>query len=220
MKEIFGKNEASGLRRKKSVIMIISILIVTIFIGSAIQPAIANPMPNEIDGSINNNTCNTCRPRLQNNEEPRIKTCGGAMRFAVEHMKKHVRDNLPKEHYFPKTVDLVLLINQGLWEGIKLSGFKIEIDQEKLTANIKYWVDELYGPQVFDVSKFLAVLGGISLGITTYLLTFCNNGANIQHTNPRIPQSPVRNRPRIPLSPVRNRPIINIWILLLRLLGF
>jgi len=50
-------------------------------------------------------------------------------------------------------------------------------------------VRKLVGPQLFNITKFLASLGAIGIGITDYLLTLCNNNGvsrNIPYNNARI----------------------------------
>ena len=219
MKEIFGKNEASGLRRKKSVIMIISILAVAIFIGAAIQPAVADSLPTKGKSLFNKDVCLPCKPKDRLQKDPICITCSEAITFAIEHMIKHVNDNLKPYHYPLKTMDAVLFMIEGLNDGLKMSGFKLEIDQVELKEEVIFWVDRIYGEQEFDITKFLAVLGGISIGITAYLLTLCNDEPNISLTVPRIPRSPIRNRPRIPRSPIRITSRFHLIIVLLHLLG-
>lgn len=176
MKKNYGKNGAGHIGKNNTVIMIVSVLAVTLFIGAAMQPVTA--------GSISINhfepaEVEECLP-CQSIEEPqttsKCKSCAEAVFHAVDYMKNHVKTALKgKGWYFMKSVDASILIFQGIVLGFKDSGFKPTINYKELNDTISYWVNKLCGPQqIFTVTKFLAKLGAISIGITGYLLSLCN----------------------------------------------
>ena len=186
MNKKFGKNEAGGARRKNTVIMIISIFVVTIFIGSTIQPALADEALKPINPSKN-----TIKIQGQ------CTTCECAVDFAVDHMIKYVIKNAPpdEEHLFWR-VEYVVLIWQGINEGLKLSGFEVKINTVELKKEIKYWVNEIADGQILPVTQFLANLTAIGAGLLSYLTTLCDNGDPVSQPLSRQTQSPVRIIPR------------------------
>jgi hypothetical protein len=179
MKERYGKNEARNFRRSNSVIMIVSIFALILFIGSAVQPAIARNVTNEkVEVADENEDCSLCAPRADGPiEGPKCETCGEAVEYAINYMKAYVREKLKdvNETYFLITLDVIILMSEGIHIGLQKSGFKIEIDTDELNDNIEYWVNKTVGPQMYNVTLFLAKLGAISIGITSYLLTICND---------------------------------------------
>lgn len=186
MNKIFGRNEAGSSRRKNPVVMIISILAVSIFIGSAIQPALADDITLPI------------KPIKQNLEKKGLcTTCHCAVDFAIDHMIIYVKNNAPpdKEHLFWR-VEYVALIWQGLNQGLKLSGFEVKINIIEVMAEIEYWVDEIADGQILPVTRFLANLTAIGAGLLTYLTTLCDNGDPVPQPRARPTQSPVRVIPR------------------------
>lgn len=178
MKEKFGKMEASHIGKNNSMIMIVSIIAVTLFIGTAVQPAIATTIHSQgIEVQEAEEECIICAPRSDGpTHGPACKTCGEAVEYAVGYMKVYVKEKMKdvNETYFLWSLDVVFLISEGIHIGLKNSGFKIEIDREELNENIEYWVNKTVGPQMFNVTIFLAKLGAISIGVTGYLLTICN----------------------------------------------
>lgn len=194
------------MRKRNTVITITSLLAVTLFIGAALPSAFADSIPS--DEAVEE--CSTCalksqpRPR----DGPPCETCKEAVYYAVDHMKDHVKENVDGI-YFLWTIDVVILISEGLIEGFKESGFSIEIDEDELRANIEYWVNKTVGPQKFTVTLFLAKLGAIVVGVTAYLISLCygDDGQN----RPVTTQHP-RTISRI-LS------LLYRWIRVLQLLG-
>jgi len=177
MKKKFGKKEAGGIALNSSVIMIVSIVAVTLFIGTAMQPVIAI---SDSTASLNakkelaEEEHLYCDCVKQISEDTGCKTCVEAVFYAVNFMKDHVKDSFKdKGVYFLWTADLALVIVEGLVLGIQDSGFKIKIDQNELKNTVNYWINKLYGPQMFFVTRFMARLGAIYIGITWYLLSFC-----------------------------------------------
>ena len=157
------------MRKRNTVITITSLLAVSLFIGAALPSAFADSSP---EGAVEE--CSSCtlkhvpRPR----DDPSCDTCKEAVYYAVDYMKDHVKENVDGI-YFLWTVDVVILISEGLIEGFKESGFRIEIDEDELRANIEYWVNNTVGPQKFTVTLFLAKLGAIVVGVTAYLISLC-----------------------------------------------
>jgi hypothetical protein len=182
MKKKFGKMEASHIGKNNSVIMIVCIFAITLFIGTAVQPAIASALTDHrFETQKAEEGCPLCAPRADvPSSNPTCKTCGEAVTYAVDYMKVYVKNKLKdvNETYFLWTLDVVLLISQGIHIGLQKSGFKIEVDKEELNDNIVYWVNKTVGPQMFNVTMFLAKLGAISIGVSSYLLTLCNDGTS------------------------------------------
>ena len=130
-------------------------------------------------------------------------TCKEAVQFAIDYMIDHVQTNT-KGIYFLHTVDVSILIFQGLMQGFRASGYQMEVDEEELKSVIDYWVDTLVEHQIFTITKFLATFGSIVIGITDYLIHLCN-GENISYAY----STQVR----------RNRPLVKIWNLVLEILN-
>jgi hypothetical protein len=175
MKKVFGKYKAGGIPRSKGVKTIISIIAVTLFIGIAMQTALAAPIPTmEIEPPAVQEECVTCNFVGPEDEEPKCETCVQAVFHAVKYMVGHVKTSLQgKGKYFLKSADATILIFEGLFLGIKDSGFRIKIDYNDLNNTVDFWVTKLVGPQLFFITRFMARLGAISIGITWYLMSFC-----------------------------------------------
>jgi hypothetical protein len=185
MKKIFGKNEASHNGNKNSVIMIVSIIAVSLFIGTAMQPALASPISDkEINSETDPDNCSLCRPRSKDaGPGPSCKTCLCAVGIAVTHSLKYAKDkiNYKINENNGEVIDgilgdIVLWLLEGTAEGIKKSGFKIDIDYNELKDVIKNLVNEGIGPQGHDITKILVTLRYISIGIRIYLVSLCING--------------------------------------------
>lgn len=181
MKERIGKTKAGGITNNNSIFMIISILAVTLFVGTAIQPAIArstsnnDPKPTTIEEVCI--PCNDAEKWIEG--DPKCETCVAAVFHAVKYMMNHTittwKNNKSGGWHFFWTVDASLLITQGLILGIEDSGFKIQIDYEDLFHFVDNMVDKLVDPTnyLFPVTIFLARLAAIPIGITVYLLKLC-----------------------------------------------
>jgi hypothetical protein len=116
--------------------------------------------------------CLPCQAEETTKDDVKCKTCIQAAFHAVKYMRNHVKDAL-SETYFLWVADATILIIEGLILGVKDSGFKIEIDYNELNDTITFWSNKLIGPQIFFVTRFLAKLGVISIGVTWYLFSFC-----------------------------------------------
>ena len=176
MKKVFGEYKAGGIPRSNGVNMIVSILAVTLFIGMTMQSAIAAPIPTmEIEPpTVSEEECVTCNLVGPEDDEPKCETCAQAVFHAVKYMVDHVKTSLQgKGKYFLKSADATILIFEGLFLGIKDSGFRVKIDYNDLNNTIDFWVTKLVGPQLFFITRFMARLGAISIGITWYLMSFC-----------------------------------------------
>ncbi|UCD13753.1 MAG: hypothetical protein JSW60_09395 [Thermoplasmatales archaeon] len=175
MKEVFGKNKAGGIQRNNGVKMIVSIIAVTLFIGAAMQAAIAGSISSiDHEPVAVEEECLPCKSIGPKNENPKCETCVQAVFHAVKYMRGHVKTSLKdKGVYFLRTVDVSILVVEGLVLGVKDSGFKIKIDYNDLNNTINSWVKKLVGPQLFFITRFMARLGAISIGIIWYLLSFC-----------------------------------------------
>ncbi len=178
MKGKIGTRKAGDLSHKSSVMMIVSIVAVTIFIGTAIQPALSAPLPQKDSqpaaGEKDSLPCD-CEEAAA--EGSGCKMCIDAVFHAVRYMRTYVKDYIQylrnQSIYFLWTAELTLTIIYGLGLGLIDSGFKIEIDYDELETTVDFWVDLLCGPQIFLITWFMARLGAISIGITWYLLSFC-----------------------------------------------
>ena len=180
MKEVYGKYRAGGIPGCNVLKMIVSIMAVTLFIGISMPAAIAGSIPNVDHESVPvEEECLECGFIEPGNEKPNCETCVQAVFHAVKYMIGHVKRNLPEEIYFLKTADASILIFNGLVLGIIDSGFRIEIDYNDLNNTINFWVKKLVGPQLFFITRFMARLGAISIGITFYLLSFCVDSSKI-----------------------------------------
>jgi len=178
MKGKLGNKEARNFGKNNAVMMIVCIFALTLFIGTAVQPAIANIVTRQnLETHTDEEECPICAPRSDVPINPNCKTCQEAVSYAIDYMKDYVKDKLKdvNETYFLWTLDVVILISQGIHIGLQNSGFEIEVDKEDLNDNIVYWVNKTVGPQMFNVTLFLAKLGAISIGITSYLLTLCKD---------------------------------------------
>jgi len=175
MKNQYGRKKAGSIPARKTVFMIVSIIAVSLFVGMAMQPAMCSTTTKEDLGvslfEVDSSSCG-CSERIT--EKPKCDTCVKAVLHAVEYMKIHVRTELKdKGVYFLKTADAAILVFEGLVLGFLDSGFKIKIDYKELSSVIDFWVAKLWGPQMYFITRFMAKLGAISIGITWYLLSLC-----------------------------------------------
>lgn len=174
----FGMNKAGHIPSKETVTMIVSILAVTLFIGTTMQPIIAAPaVPLSIGVAEVEEECIPCKAEELAQRDSKCKTCVGAVFHSVKYMKDHVKATMKdKGVYFLWTVDVSIVIFEGLILGLEDSGFKIVIDYEDLFQYINNSVNKLVNPTnyLFPVTKCLATLIAIPIGITVYLLTLCN----------------------------------------------
>jgi hypothetical protein len=174
MNKNLGKNEASGFRNKSGAFMIVSIIAVSLFFGTALQPAIAQPLLEvNVEVEEDDDECTLCRTRERSAETTKkCKSCSEMVVHTMKFMMKHVNDSVDGI-YFLWTVDATLYIFEGIILGIKDSGFELDVDEDELKDYIGKTIDRLIGEQHFSVTKFLAVLGAISVGISGYLLSLC-----------------------------------------------
>jgi hypothetical protein len=67
MKKNVENKEVSDFRNKNSVILIVSIISIILFIGTALQPAVANQLSElETESDEKENVCTLCRSRTKN----------------------------------------------------------------------------------------------------------------------------------------------------------
>ena len=91
MKKNYGKNEAGRIWKKKTVITICSVLAVTLFICTAVQPVMAESISSSSSkSSSESEECIPCTPSGQTPEVAECKTCAEAVVHAVDFMKNHV----------------------------------------------------------------------------------------------------------------------------------
>jgi len=161
------------MRKKNNVIFITSLFMSCLFIGAALPSVLAGAISQEQVESVSDETCPLCRSKSARPvSNPGCKSCNQAVAFAVDYMKDYVKDKV-NGSYFLWRVDITIIIFQGLVKGFKESGYKIEVDENELRANIEYWVNKTVGLQKFTVTLLLAKLSAITIGVTGYLLTLC-----------------------------------------------
>jgi hypothetical protein len=173
--------KAGNYTHKRTVFMLVNILAVTIFIGTALQPAFAAPITKEQSGSLPNQD-NTvyCNCIESTDTDAGCKMCIEAAFHAVKYMRNYVKQTIQgKGLYFLWTADVAIVVFEGLALGLIDSGFQIEIDYDKLHDTITFWTGKLWGPQMFFVTRFMARLAAISIGITWYLLSLCIDTSTI-----------------------------------------
>ena len=175
MNKKIGKNEASHILTKNMVKMTVSITAVILFIGTAIQPAIAGTVTTQgIESKPNEEECTLCAPKSENPPDfPICKTCVEAITFAINYSKDYVKEQINKTkdnpYYLYKGLEIVVHIKNGIKEGLKESGFKFKkLDEKALTNYISYVVNKTVGPQQINSTRFLAYLTAIVIGITGY----------------------------------------------------
>jgi hypothetical protein len=182
----------------------------SLFIGAALPGVFAGAVNSEkVEHAYDDEPCKLCRENVAKPVNgPGCESCKEAVAFAVDYMKDYVSDNV-EGTYFLWTVDVSILIFQGLVDGFKESGYTIVIDVNELKDHIEYWVNRTVGQQKFTVTQFLAKLGAITIGVTRYLLTLCiGDNAKSHHSEDRQ----IRN-----ISWLKSES--TLWIILKHLLG-
>ena len=178
MNKKFGKNEAGDIGLNSSVITIVSMFVVALFVGVAVQPMMSGAISNVNDGQTiveeEHMSCGCEKPKTGDSDD---KTCSEAVFHAVRYMKDHVNNYiqyLKRNGFYPLwTVDLTIEIVEGLTLGLIDSGFKIKINMTDLSNTIQFWVNKLLGPQVHLITRVTVILFAIYIGISWYLLTLC-----------------------------------------------
>ena len=185
MNKKIGKNEASHIRIKNTVIMTVSLIAVSLFIGTAIQPAIAGSLSTQgVESEPVEEECTLCAESSSN--LPVCKTCVEAVNFAIDYSMDYVKEKVNNTPvWYPlKVREITIHLRDGIIEGLFKSGFSFkEIDKEELNATIAYWVNLTVGEQTLNRTLFVAYIGAIAIGITGYLLSLCNK----KDTKGRIP---------------------------------
>jgi len=155
------------MRKKNTVITIASLLVITLFIGTAMPSVFAGSITSEgAEQDVVEEGCSLCASESEPSPDvPSCETCEEAVDYAVDYMKDYVKDNI-NGSYLLWRVDVAILICDGLVKGFKESGYKLEIDEKELKEHIEYWINKTVGPQMFRATLFLAKLGAIVIGIT------------------------------------------------------
>jgi hypothetical protein len=188
MRKNLGNNEASHNGKKKTGMMIVSIIAVTLFIGTALEPALAEPLnPEGLKAPENEEECTLCAPRSTDPvNNPECTSCIQAIKFAVNYSRYHVNQTFAndKEWYPLMVAEVVIAIFEGIHIGLKESGFKISIDDEALKEKIQYWVDRTVDSDYkYNMTEFLAVIGSVFIGVGAYLLTRCSPDDDTERSN-------------------------------------
>lgn len=196
--------------KKSTIVYIIGLVMSCLFVSASVPSVFAGAMSQDkIEMERNEELCVPCRLReITESDNPNCDTCREAVEFAVEFMKIYVKEKID-DTYPLWSVDVTILILEGLVNGFIESGFLMEIDVNELQSNIEYWVNEIVGSQKYNATLFLARLGAITIGVTVYLLTLCTE-EDPRNTN-------VKNRIISNVSWIRSRSIL--WIILKHLLG-
>jgi len=199
------------MRKTKTFVVVSCLVMSSLFIGAALPGVFAGAVNSEKNEHIKyDEPCKLCREHVANPiNGPGCESCNEAVAFAVDYMKDYVSENVDGA-YFLWTVDVSILIFQGLVNGFKESGYKIEIDVDELKNNIEYWVNKTVGSQKFTVTQFLAKLGAITIGVTGYLLSLCIIDDNAKAHN-------VEDRQTRNISWLKSKS--TLWIILKHLLG-
>ena len=168
------------MRKKNTVITIASFLVITLFIGTVMPSVIAGSITSEgAEPVAGHEGCSLCVSESElPPDDSSCETCEEAVVYAVDYMKDYVKEKV-NGTYLLWRMDIALFIFEGIIEGLKESGFNIEIDEDALRASIEYWVNKTVGPQKFTVRLFLAKLGGIAIGVTDYLISLCNDDEQV-----------------------------------------
>jgi hypothetical protein len=176
-----GNKKAGNFAGKNGVMMIVSILSVILFIGTALQPILsASTVKKDPQQAAGEKEYFTCDCEKDADAGSGGSVCAVAAFNTVKYMIQYVKTTLKgKGIYFLWAADAAIVIFEGLILGIKESGFKPTIDFDKLRASINLWVSKLVGPQMFFITRFMARLGAISIGIFWYLLSICIDTSRI-----------------------------------------
>lgn len=196
--------------KKSTIVYIIGLVMSCLFVSAFVPSVFAGAISQDkIDMEHNEKVCIPCRTKQRiESDNPFCDTCREAVEFAVDFMKDYVKEKID-DTYPLWSFDVTILILEGLVHGFIESGFLMEIDVNELQSNIEYWVNEIVGTQKYNATLFLARLGAITIGVTTYLLTLCIE-EDVRNTN-------VKNRSISNISWIRSRSVL--WIILKHLLG-
>jgi len=173
--------------------MTVSIIAISLFIGMALQPAIASPM---YDAAVEENEyeCPLCRSREEPAEtKPICKTClctaGHAVKHGISYTRGKIIEKMNDNDVWEGILaDISLWLIEGTGQGLKIYGFKIEFDKEELNETINYYVNKYVGPQGHNVTKIFVALRAISIGIRVYFISLCANGKQILPISTRLMQ--------------------------------
>jgi len=182
MKKDTGKKEAGNFPKHNTLIMIVSIVTVSLFVGLAVQPAIAQREPAEVIPTDIEGECIPCK--AVNIPQPKLpcKTCACAVYYAIGHAKESTKENVSNKLnetdnkiYSGFFTDLALWIAKGIIEGLDKSGFDFEPKLMDLLGVIDINIKEKIEIPVHNLSKIVAALHGILEGVAEYLIDVCNN---------------------------------------------
>jgi hypothetical protein len=192
MEKKFGKNKAGHISSNKTVTMIVSVLVITLFIGLAMQPVLAEPGSEQ---QVNEEECIPCKAGETPQPIPPCTTCACAVDFAVDYGLKYAKDKVDAKMieengviYDGFLVDLVLWIREGIREGFTESGFQFNVDVNELQTKIEYWVNKKIAIPEHDLAKIVAALSGILKGVGEYLKTECKGETSKTLNEPLIMQ--------------------------------
>lgn len=204
-----GKKEAGNFPKHNTLIMIVSILTVTLFVGLAVQPAISQKVPAEVIPTEIEEECIPCKVAEPQNTKPPCTTCACAIDIAVVHALEYTAtkvyikmEKTENEIYSGFFIDLALWIKEGIIEGIAKSGFEFDINIIELGKVCLYWAREKYVIPDHDLAKISAALQGVLKGIGEYLIDVCNNRSQDKVYETTV--IPIIPPPVKPLYPLKN----------------
>jgi hypothetical protein len=162
------------MRHKNLMFIATCLSVLALFVGTITPSVISSPIIN-VQTKTEKQRCYSCESAQKYSTlDSSCESCKEAVNYAINYMKDYVKENI-NDTYLLWSVDLVILIFEGLTKGIIESGYNIKIDYDELENYIEFWVNKTVGLQMFPVTIFLAKLGAITIGITAYLLSLCNN---------------------------------------------
>jgi hypothetical protein len=189
MKKKYGKNEAGDFRAKNTVIMIVSIIFASLFIGMAIEPVVSGDnVAQEIETQAED--CIPCK----NKDNPNLcRNCKDAVRYVVNVTWNYINVTYPWEDIgeFPGwRMELVLTIVDGLQEGIsdlKDQDFKIITNEEELKENVSFYMDKFLHPnQNHTITVVIMTMAAIFTGVSSYLLQKCVDPPEASISSPSL----------------------------------
>jgi len=192
MKKDTGKKEAGNFPKHNTLIMIVSIVTISLFVGLAVQPAIAQKEPAEVIPT-NIEECIPCKAAGIPQPQLPCKTCACAVNYAIGHALTSTKENVSKKLkenenklYSGFFTDLALWIAEGIFEGLKESDFEFKPKMKDLLIVIGENIDEKIEIPVHDLAKIVAALNGILEGVGEYLIKVCNNRSQKTIYEPQV----------------------------------
>lgn len=184
MKKDTGKKEAGNFPKHNTLIMIVSIVTISLFVGLAVQPAIAQKEPAKVIPT-NIEECITCKAAYTTQTKLPCTTCSCAVKHAIWYALNYTKNNVFEKMketdgkiYSGFFTDLSLWIADGIVLGIKDSKFYLDVNITELIEVINNTIHEKISIPEHDLAKIVAALEGVLEGVAEYLMTLCNGGSS------------------------------------------